>query len=189
MRLLEKSIEKGGVDVSCDILVDGYNVIKRGESFQAARKQSLAAARAQLIALLVNRYRHTPHQVTIVFDGDTAVERVSYERGIRIIYSRHGETADCVLDRLSEEAHQAGREVMMFSDDNEVRGAASQRGGTALSAQQLERQMYAAPRGLEWRARHHLAVRRKYGLDPWEMDKDDDDHEPPRRPGKKKKRR
>jgi predicted RNA-binding protein with PIN domain len=174
--------------VSRDILVDGYNVIKRGASFQAARTQSLATAREQLIALLANRYRHTPHRVIVVFDGNATVEQVTYERHIRIIFSRYGETADCVLTRLSEEARQAGREIEMFSDDREVKTAASERGGSAYSTQQLERQIYAIPRDVERRARHRLAMKRLYGLDPWKYD-DVDDDEPPRRPGEKKKRR
>src|SRR4051794_36776624 len=86
--------------VGRDILVDGYNVIKRAPSFQAVRAQSLASARAQLIALLRNRYRHTPHQVIVVFDGNEAHEQISHEQRIRIIYSPHGESADNVIARL-----------------------------------------------------------------------------------------
>jgi uncharacterized protein len=173
--------------VGRDILVDGYNVIKRAPSFQAARMQSLAAARAQLIALLVNRYRHTPHQVIVVFDGDEALEQVCHERRIRIIYSRQGETADSVLARLAKEARAAGREVEIYSDDNEVQHSATSQGGSAQTTVQLERQFYAAPRDVERRTRHRLAMRRKYGLDPNYFYEEED--EPPRSPGKKKKKR
>jgi uncharacterized protein len=173
--------------VGRDILVDGYNVIKRSPSFQAVRTQSLAAARAQLITLLINRYRHTPHQVIVVFDGDETVEQVSHDRRIRIIYSRHGETADSVIARLAGEAHVAGRELEIYSDDSEVRQSATSQGGTAQGTGQLERQFYAAPRDVERRTRHRLTMRRKYGLDPnYFYDEED---EPPRSPGKKKKKR
>ena len=93
-----------------DILVDGYNIIKNSASFQRLEARNLAAARAALITQLVSRYRHTPHRVIVVFDGDAAGEQVSYERRICIIYSRYNETADSVIARLAAEARQVGRE-------------------------------------------------------------------------------
>lgn len=170
-----------------DILVDGYNVIKRAPSFQAARALSLAAARTQLITLLVNRYRHTPHQVIVVFDGDAALEQVSHDRRIRMIYSRHGESADSVIARLAASAHAAGREVEIYSDDIEVQQSVASQGGTVQTTSQLERQFHAAPRDVERRTRHRVAMRRKYGLDPNYCPKDED--EPRHTPGKKKKKR
>ena len=173
-----------------DILVDGYNVIKRAASFQATRAQSLAAARAQLITLLRNRYRHTPHQVIVVFDGDGTFEQTINEQRIRIIYSRHGETADSVIARLAVNAHLDGREVKIYSDDLEVQQSVIAQGGSAQTTTQLEREVHAAPRDIERRARHRVAVRRKYGLNSTPFRKDcDDDYNPPPTPGKKKKRR
>lgn len=170
-----------------DILVDGYNMIKRAPSFQAVRMQSLASARAQLIALLVNRYRHTPHQVIVVFDGDETNEQVSHDRRIRIIYSRHGETADSVIARLASEARRIGREVEIYSDDREVRESAASQGGVAQTTCRLEQQFYAAPRDVERRGKHRLKMRRKYGLDPQAFVKDAD--EIVCVPGKKKRKR
>jgi hypothetical protein len=51
------------------ILVDGYNVIKNTETFLAAQRQSLGAARDALVKQLIARYRHTAHEVSVVFDG------------------------------------------------------------------------------------------------------------------------
>ncbi len=184
------SLRKGGRRgatqqvVGRDILIDGYNVIKRAPSFQAVRTQSLAAARTQLVALLANRYRHTPHQITVVFDGNEALEQTSHERRIRIIYSRHGETADSVIARLATAARAAGREVEIYSDDIEIQRTATLQGGTALASSALEQQMHAAPRDIERRARHRVAMRQKYGLDT-QFSKQDDD-EPPR-PRRQKK--
>jgi predicted RNA-binding protein with PIN domain len=180
--------------LSRDILVDGYNVIKCAPSFQAVHGQSLALARARLITLLVNRYRHTPHQVIVVFDGDASVEQMEHDRRIRIIYSRYGETADSVLARLAASAREVGREVEIYSNDLEVQQSVSTHGGFAQSASQLERQVYAAPRDVERRTRHRIAMRRKYGFDPnynyfYDKDQDQDNNLPPPSPGKKKKKR
>jgi predicted RNA-binding protein with PIN domain len=169
-----------------DILVDGYNIIKNTSSFQAACARSLAAARELLITQLVHRYRHTPHRVIVVFDGDGASEQVSHDRRICVIYSRRGETADSVIARLATEARSAGREVEMYSNDQEVQQAVARQGGSTGTATQLTNQLNAAPRDVARRAHHRQAMRRKYGLDP--SYDPDDEPEPRRSPGKKKGR-
>jgi len=157
--------KKDGI-VGRDILVDGYNVIKNSASFRAVEAKNLAAARELLVSQLVNRYRHTPHQVIVVFDGSGAKEQVSHDRRIRIIYSRYGETADSVIARLAAEAQVAGREVEMYSDDSAVQRAVVQQGGGVRTTKQLTDQLNAAPRDVAQRARHRQAMRRKYHLDP-----------------------
>ena len=168
-----------------DILVDGYNVIKRDPSFQAMRTKSLASARELLITQLALRYRHTPHQVIVVFDGNSAHEQVSHERRVRVIYSRAGETADSVIARLASAARIEGREVELYSDDRAVQEFITLAGGSAQSIDRLTSHLNAPPRDIARRAHHRIAMRRKYGLDPSAKDEDD---EPPSR-GKKRKRR
>ncbi|HEY6409358.1 MAG TPA: NYN domain-containing protein [Ktedonobacteraceae bacterium] len=149
-----------------DILVDGYNIIKNSATFRNVETRNFAAARAALVTQLVQHYRHTPHHVIVVFDGDGASEQVSHDRRIRIIYSRHNETADSVIKRLATEARAEGREVEMYSNDGEVRHAVTQQGGSVHSVDQLTSQLNAPSRDVARRARHRLAVRQKYGLDP-----------------------
>jgi len=170
------------------ILVDGYNVIKQSTSFQTAEAKNLATARELLVTQLVNRYRHTPHQVTVVFDGNETYEQVSHDRRVRIIYSRYGETADSVIVRLAAEARAAGQEVEMYSDDGEVRRAVARQGSEVHTSGQLTDQFNAAPRDVARRARYRQAMYRKYHLHP---ERDPDDEPEPRRSsrGKKKRRR
>jgi len=172
--------------VGRDILVDGYNIIKNSASFQQLEARNLAAARSALITQLVNRYRHTPHRVIVVFDGDAAGEQVSYERRICIIYSRYNETADSVIARLAAEARQVGREVEMYSNDGEVQQAVAQQGGEVYSVNRLTGQLNAPPRDVARRYRHRLAQRRKYGLDTSPYD---DDEPEPRYPAKGSKKK
>jgi uncharacterized protein len=152
--------------VGRDILVDGYNVIKRDASFQALSAKRLAAARQLLIDQLANRYRHTPHQVTVVFDGDGASEQSVQDRRVRIIYSRAGETADSVIARLATSARTLGREVELFSDDREVRQSVAQYGGSVGSSGQLTKHLNAAPSDLARLSHHRQQARLQYGLDP-----------------------
>jgi predicted RNA-binding protein with PIN domain len=159
--------------VGREILVDGYNVIKRDASFQSVCKKSFEAARHALITQLVNRYRHTPHRVTVIFDGDAPQEQTMHQQRIRIIFSRAGETADSVIARLAAQARTEGRDVEMFSDDLEIQYAVKSIGGRAQTTDQLTAHLNAPPKHLKRLAEHRRAVRRKYGLDPM-LGKDDD---------------
>lgn len=171
-----------------DILVDGYNIIKNSPSFRAVESKNFAAARDALITLLVQRYRHTPHQVVVVFDGDGKDEQVHSVQRVRVIYSRYNQTADSVIARLATEAQRAGREVEMYSNDGEVQQSVAQQGGRVFTVNQLTNQFNTPSRDTAQRSQHRQTVRRQYGLDP-SFDLDDDPID--RRPssGKKKSRR
>ncbi len=171
-----------------DILVDGYNVIKRDASFQSLGAKHLAAARQLLIDQLVSRYRHTPHQVIIVFDGEGASEQTVQDRRVRIIYSRTGETADSVIARLAASARAQGREVELYSDDIEVRQSVAKHGGSIGSTSQLTKHLNAAPADLARLSHHRQQARRQYGLDPAQKYDYDDEYQTPSSHGRKRKK-
>lgn len=171
-----------------DILIDGYNVIKNNEMFKAMELKNFSSARVILIKQLHNKYRDTPHQVIVVFDGDGNDEQVSHEDHIRVIYSRHDETADNVIKRLAADASKAGRDVVMYSDDEEVRQAVSEHGGNPLSTHTLTTKLNAAPRDVAIRSAHRQQARRIYGLDPARKAEYDEEPANPLH-GKKKKKR
>lgn len=174
--------------VGRDILVDGYNVIKRDVSFQTLSAKRLAAARQLLIDQLVSRYRHTPHQVIVVFDGDGVSEQSSQDCRVRIIYSRAGETADSVIARLAASARTMGREVELYSDDSEVRQSVSLQGGSVGSTNQLTKHLNAAPADLARLSHHRQQARRQFGLDPahkYELDDYESTSSRNRKKGKK----
>ena len=172
-----------------DILVDGYNVIKNNEMFKAMEIKEFSNARVLLIKQLHNKYRDTPHRVIVVFDGDGAREQVSHQDHIRIIYSCYNETADNVIKRLAAEGRKDGRDVVMYSDDEEVRQAVSEHGGSPLSTHELTTKLNAAPRDVAIRSAHRQAARRIYGLDPSRKDQDEEEPYHPSQHKKKKKRR
>jgi predicted RNA-binding protein with PIN domain len=173
--------------MGCDILVDGYNVIKNNEPFRSAQKHSLEYARTLLVKQLNSRYRHTPYQVTVVFDGDSVHEQTLHEQRVRIVYSRRGETADCVITRLAAQAREAGREVVTVSDDLEVRHGVS--GGEVRSTGQLAHHLNAPPPDIARKFRHRQQAIRTYGLNPHLKDRDEEDSYCPSYRGKKSRRK
>jgi predicted RNA-binding protein with PIN domain len=174
--------------VGHDILVDGYNVINRDPSFQSVGAKRLAAARQLLIDQLANRYRHTPHQVTVVFDGDGASQQTVQDRRVRIIYSRAGETADSAIARLAARARAEGREVELYSDDAEVKQSVARQGGSVGSTGQLTKRLNAAPSDLARLSHHRQQARRQYGLDPAQKYHLDDEDQIPSSHGRKRKK-
>lgn len=176
----------GNVVMGRDVLVDGYNVIKKNPMFRAMEIKNLANARASLIRQLQNRFSRTEHRVIVVFDGNGDKEQISHEDHIRIVFSRYGEAADSVITRLAAQARLAGREVEMYSDDGEVKQAVIEQGGIARTTEQLRTQLNAAPDALTRRVMHRQAMKRMYGLDP--MYKGDDEPPPMQTRGKKRKK-
>jgi uncharacterized protein len=173
--------------MGCDVLVDGYNVIKKNPMFQAMEIKNLAIARSSLIQQLKNRFGRTEHRVIVVFDGNGNKEQISHEDHIRVIFSRYGEAADSVIIRLAAQARLAGREVEMYSDDGEVKQRVIEQGGTAHTTKKLTTQLNAAPDALVHRVMHRQAMIRMYGIDP--MYKGDDEPAPLQERRKKKKNR
>jgi predicted RNA-binding protein with PIN domain len=177
--------------MGCDILVDGYNVIKNNLMFQMLEIKNLAIARDTLIRQLKNRYRQTAYQVIVVFDGNDAREQTRHDDHIRIIFSRHGETADRVIARLAREARGGGRDVLLYSDDGEVKQSVIEQGGTPQTTHQLTKRLNAAPHDVAVRGQHRLLMRKVYGIDPWYKIDDEMDCDPSpsgKFHGKKKKK-
>ncbi|SRR5579884_1835853 len=172
-----------------DILVDGYNVIKNNMMFHALEIKNLANARDLLIKQLQNRYRHTEHRVIVVFDGNGDREQVRHQDHIRVIFSQHGVTADSVIVRLAKQARLAGRDVEMYSNDEEVCDNVQQQGGTTRTTGMLTKQLTAGSHDLEARVRHRQAMRKMYGIDPMYKADDEIAMPSPRGRGKKQKRR
>jgi len=150
------------------ILVDGYNVIRNTPGMAAAEKLSLEAGREALRTQIVGRFRHTPHQVIVVFDGDGPAETVTALRGMargRVVFTRRGETADSAIGRLAARERQDGAQVVCVSDDLEVRTAVSTLGGSAARVDDLTAHLNAPDRHTRKRYQHRAHVRAELAAD------------------------
>ncbi len=174
-----------------DILVDGYNVIKNNAMFKYVEDKNQAEARNLLIKQLKNRYRNTTDRVVVVFDGKDAKEQTLYVDHICVIYSPYGVTADAIIARLAGEAQNKGVEVMMFSDDGEVKQSVIKQGGHALTTHGLVSSLNAAPSDVALRSAHRQAMRRVYGMDPAakiQQDNEETSKPQPKKKGKSSRR-
>lgn len=145
------------------IFVDGYNVIRNTTALAQVERGSLAAGRHALLARLAGKYRHTPHRVVVVFDGDTRTESAQPYPGLsrgRVIFTCANDTADAVIIRLAAEARREGLDVTVISDDLEVRLGAGAYGAATARVGDLQRRMDEAPRLLRKRFTHQATVKR-----------------------------
>jgi predicted RNA-binding protein with PIN domain len=109
------------------LIVDGYNVTKTGYG-----SLPLAEQRRRLVDALGVLAVRTSSEVTCCFDGAEVDARgASRVRGVRVIFSEPGTTADELIRRLVR-AEPPGRPVVVVSSDGEV--AASSRAAGARAA-------------------------------------------------------
>ncbi len=116
------------------LLVDGYNLLGSAGMAVSSGAGRLEAAREALLHRLAG-YRHRKgHAITLVFDGwqgGLKAEHHEFQSGIEVVYSKRGERADQVIQRL---ARVYGRDCAVVSSDHEVVNAARAAGAFVMGA-------------------------------------------------------
>lgn len=118
------------------LIVDGYNVTKRGFA-----EMSLEQQRNRLVAALGLLSTQTGAEVTVAFDGAERVHGLPpAPRGVRVLFSRKGETADELIRRLVR-AEPGGRPIVVVSSDREVAEGVKRHGAYPMSSDSLLRRI------------------------------------------------
>ena len=118
------------------LIVDGYNVTKRGFA-----EMSLEQQRKRLITGLGGIAAQTGDEVTVVFDGAERVHGLPpAPRGVRVLFSRKGDTADELIRQLVR-AEPAGRPLVVVSSDREVADGVRRHGAYPMGADSLLRRL------------------------------------------------
>jgi predicted RNA-binding protein with PIN domain len=118
------------------LIVDGYNVTKTGFP-----EISLEQQRSRLVSGLGGLAAQTGAEVTAVFDGaERVVGLPPAPRGVRVLFSKKGETADELIRRLVR-AEPAGRPIVVISSDKEVADGVRRHGAYPLSSSTLLRRL------------------------------------------------
>jgi predicted RNA-binding protein with PIN domain len=120
------------------LVIDGYNVTKTGFADLALEQQ-----RTRLVSGLGGVVARTGAEITVVFDGAERLPAApAAPRGVRVLFSRRGETADELIRRLVR-AEPRGRPVIVVSSDKEVADGVRRAGAypvaSAVLLQRLDR--------------------------------------------------
>ncbi len=125
------------------LIIDGYNLLGRLGHLSG----DIESERESLLAVLaVYRYRK-PHPITIVFDGwqqGRPIEGREHRAGVQVIYSKRGERADQVIQRLAAEY---GADCAVVTSDREVARWAQASGALVLRAEEFAVKLRASPTG------------------------------------------
>ncbi len=128
------------------VIVDGYNLLGVRERGFSAGNFMTETARERLILELSGYHQRKGLAVTLVFDGwrdGLASEQREWRSGVEVIYSRRGERADQVIDRLAQEL---GRACAVVSSDREVSRRARAAGAFVMGSQEFALRLMEAVR-------------------------------------------
>lgn len=121
-------------------IIDGYNVIHKVPEWVELLDIELARAREVLCAYCAEwmSTRNDAERFIVVFDGDSSVSPFSNDsyRGIRIIYTATGETADSRIIALVEDMARP-RDAVVVSDDGEVMRKCGMAGADIISVRKF----------------------------------------------------
>jgi predicted RNA-binding protein with PIN domain len=112
------------------LVVDGYNVTKTGYPALPLEKQRL-----RLLGGLAVLAAQSGAEVTCVFDGADldAPVLLAPPRGVRVLFSKAGETADELIRRLVR-AEPPGRPIVVVSADREVADGVARAGARPVAS-------------------------------------------------------
>jgi predicted RNA-binding protein with PIN domain len=126
------------------IIIDGYNLIRQSHSLCVLDQEDLQLGREALVDMLAAYKKIKGHMITVVFDAmyshaiSQQTERI---KGIKIIFSRHGELADDVIKRMAEKERER---ALIVSSDHEILNAAESSGASTISSIEFENRISMA---------------------------------------------
>ena len=110
----------------------------------SSRPGQLEAARETLVQRLARYRQRKRHAITLVFDGwqaGSGSEHHEFQSGVEVVYSKRGERADQVIQRL---ARFYGKDCAVVSSDHEVVNAARAAGAFIIGAQEFRAKLEAS---------------------------------------------
>lgn len=126
------------------IVIDGYNLIRQSRQFGPLDLLDLQTGREALIESLAAYKKVKAHPIKVVFDGQAApagMPRRERLKGIELVYSRRGESADTVIKRLAD---RYGHNLLVVTSDNEIVYYAQSRGAATVDSAEFEARLTMA---------------------------------------------
>ena len=122
------------------LFVDGYNIINSWQSLIELKNVSLEDARNELIDTMIEFSHSTKEHIILVFDAYLVKKSggKTYKKdGIDVIFTKEFETADHYIERQLDEIGKLTN-VRVATSDNVEQQIILSRGGTRISARELE---------------------------------------------------
>ncbi len=130
--------------MSIHIIIDGYNLIRRSSSLSTLDQQDIQLGREALLDTLSSYKRIKHHMITVVFDGTHAPpfsQNKDRVKGIKIKFSRSGETADTVVKRMAARERE---KALVVSSDLDIVNFAASMGAATISSPEFEEKITMA---------------------------------------------
>lgn len=119
------------------LIVDGHSVIFAWPELRALHRRRSSLARDALVKKLREYQDWTGVHVAVVFDGKGTAVNVESEPGeIQIFYSREGQTADSIIERLASK-YAARFKLLVATSDVLEQETASACGAECISTEAL----------------------------------------------------
>jgi len=149
------------------ILVDGYSLLHQWTELAPGKPRYSAAAREELINRLTQYHDACGTPVTIIFDGTTGPKaEFPSTPEVEILYSRAGQTADQIIERVTHRLSSYG-EVLVVTDDQAERDIVTSVGGMTSSCLNFIQTVENSAADLEREISHlNRRERQKYNKPP-----------------------
>ena len=133
--------------MSLHIVIDGYNLIRQSKKLSVIERNSLEEGREALLDRLASYRQVRHHPMTVVFDGAYAnnlMQARGHHKGISVIFSHRGESADSVIKRLVMRERER---MVVVSSDKEVADFATKHGAATIDSNEFENKIIMTAQG------------------------------------------
>jgi len=130
--------------MSVHIIIDGYNLIRQSNSLSDLDRQDIQLGREALLDMLAAYRRIKRHVITVVFDGTNAPpfsQHKNQVNGIKVKFSRSGESADSVIKRMASRERE---KALVVSSDLDIVNFAAAKGAATIGSSDFEEKITMA---------------------------------------------
>lgn len=138
------------------ILVDGYSLLHNWLALAPGRPRHSEAARDELIHWLTRYHDATGTPISVFFDGASQFRGSAVESTpeVEILFSRAGQTADEMIERVTHRLRPYG-DVLVVTDDRAEQDTVIALGGMTASCENFIRTVAAMMKDLRHDLKHH----------------------------------
>ena len=131
------------------LIVDGHSMIFQWPELARKYPAAGASVRDSLVRKLTGLQDNSDWTIAVVFDGrGVKASSEGADGSITIFYSKDGQTADAIIERLAAK-YATSHDVTVATDDHMERTTVESFGAAAISSRQLQREIEAANRELQ----------------------------------------